>query len=903
MAAGEGNDGNHGLCPDGGLIVMRWVWKRRQREKDLDAEIESHFRLAVRDQIEAGVDQRDAQNAARREFGNVSLVKEVSREMWGWTWVERLWQDGRYALRMLRKNGVFTVTSVLSLALGIGANTAIFTITDAVLWKNLPVNNPEELVTISGVGANGEILDGVPSTFVQDLQRESAFSDTFMVSQDGLSFSIDSGAERIVGEAVSANYFSALGVKMLLGRDFSSQAVSGHWEAGVVLSYEFWRRRFLGDRSAIGKVVHLNTYPYTIFGVAPPGFFGTEVGSSPELRLAFMPPGQSLEQIDLITLNRVRVLRAFARLRKGVTLRQAEAATNAQFQRFLRQTADRRFENMELLRIRLNDARKGTSRLRAVFARPLLLLFVAVGLLLTTACANVANLLLAKSSSRRREIAVRMAIGASSSRLLRQLLTESLLLTLMGGLLALAVTFLATKAFLLYLPQTHLRIVLDLHPDIRGFAFTLAVAIVTGLVFGLAPALESVRSVVTEDLKNDSAASLGSLPGKGWFQLRPLLVGAQVAFSLVLLIGAGLLVQSLEHLKHENYGFYPERVVLFTMKPQHEIYTADRIRRLIAEISRRVNDMPAVRCAGWAESGPLDSRGTQTATISTTDVTERTIVDSVTPRFFQTIGLAVLEGRDFAVSDRLETPAVVILNSILSKALFGEQEPIGRTVFVGSPAAAARSVQVIGVVNGTRYGDPHSPLEKAAYFAMQQQTPYMPTLHVRAAMSNPGSIVSDIRRQFGAVDGDIPVFNVKTLSERVDDSLARERLIAALSGLFGIAALMLASIGLYGVIAYNVTRRTREIGLRMALGATRIEIVRMVLREAGLFALGGSAAGLLMALCMSRPISAFLSGIASTDPVTFAGATTTIGIITIAAGLIPAWRACKVEPTLALRHE
>ncbi|MGA8593750.1 MAG: ABC transporter permease [Bryobacteraceae bacterium] len=875
-----------------------WKWSKRGN-REIEEELDYHLAMLARERAEEGDKPREASVFATRKLGNKTLIKEVTREMWGWTSVEQFAHDLRYGGRMLRKNPGFTIVAIVSLALGIGANSALFTAMDAVMWKLLPVQQPEQLVTITGVRPSGKQFDGIPSTFVDELRRHSVFSDVLTTSWDGLSLSIGDTAERIMGEVVSPNYFSALGIRLYLGQAFSQNRI---WKPEAVVTYDFWQRRFHGNPQVIGTTIYINTCPFTIVGVAPPGFFGTEVGISPELRIPLMPPGQSLSQIDMVNGKRARVMQTIARLKRGVTIAQAEAATDAQFQHFL-ELSPRRIEGIELRHVHVSSAARGTSDVRKTFAKPLTILFIAVGLVLLVACSTVANLLLAKASARRREIAMRIAIGAGRGRLLRQLLTESALLSFLGGSAGLALSFWMTRALFSFLPQTHQLIVLDLQPDHRALEFTFCVAIVTGLFFGIAPALRATRGAVASALKNDSAASIGR-SRTSWIDFRQFLVASQVALSLLLLIGAALLVRSLRNLKETDYGFAPEKVLLFTMKPQHEVYDGEQIRRIAAEVSRRVSELPGVVSAAWAESGPLDSRGVPVTTVSlSTGETARPLADAVTPRFFDTTGIRLLRGRDFMSSDRVGSEGVAVVDELLAKVLFHDQDPIGRTILVGRSASEQKALRVVGVARRSRYNDLHDPAEPIVYLALEQQTPYMPTLHVKTALPDGRSLIQEVRRQFEAVDRDVPVFNIKTLAARVDDSLARERLLAALSGMFGLIALLLAAIGLYGVIAYDVTRRTREIGVRMALGANRSVIAAAVLKESAFLAILGIAAGWPAAIIAARLLSSILYGVTAYDTFTGIACTAFIALVAIAAGLIPAWRASRIDPMAALRAE
>jgi predicted permease len=866
---------------------MNW-WRRKQREQDLERELRSDLELEAEEHRETGLPPEEARYAARRALGNTALVKEDVRAVWGWSTLEQLLQDLRYGARVLRKNLGFALVAILTLAIGIGANTALFTAMDALLWKLLPVHEPERLVTLTGVRPNARELNLIPSTFFETLRHSSVISDVFTTTWDGLSLSVGNSTERIMGEVVSPNYFAALGVRPYLGQGFSQ---TGPWKPEAVLNYDYWRRRFHADPRVIGTTVHINTYPFTIVGVAPAGFFGTEVGISPEVRIPMMPPGAALDQIDMVNAKRVRALLAIGRLKDGVSRAEAEAATDALFQHFL-QKSDGRVKGIELRHVRLSPAARGTSEIRGLFTRPLTILFVAVALLLLVACATVANLLLAKASARSREIALRIAVGAGRGRLLRQLLTESMLLSFLGGAAGLVLSFSMTAALFAYLPQTHRLIVLDLEPDRRAIAFTFCVALLTGAVFGLVPAWQTAGGAVADALKM----------GSGWLSFRRVLVSAQVALSLLLIMGAALLIQSLRNLRLGDYGFAPERVLLFTMKPQREVYSAERIRQIAAELRRRVGELPGVTNVAWAEAGPLDSRGIGSTTVWTAGgESVRTLSDVVTPDFFETTGIRLVRGRDFSPSDRIGTEEVAIVDEVLDRSLFHGQDPVGRTILTGRSESERKPLRVIGLVRSSRYSDVHAPAEPILYRPFAQLDPYMPTLHVKTALADPRRLIQEVQRQFALVDPGVPVFNIKTLGARVDEALARERLLASLAGVFGLIALLLAAVGLYGVIAYEMSRRTREIGIRMALGANPATILQAVLRESVVVALGGIAAGLPLAAAGARFLSSSLYGVSANDALTAISCSATIAAVAIMAGLIPAWRASRIDPMAALR--
>jgi predicted permease len=813
--------------------------------------------------------------------------------------LEDLFADLRFAARTFRRSPTFTITAVLSLALGIGANSAIFTALDTVLWKPLPIQDPHRLVRLLATRAKDQDLAGLPSGFVNQLQRANILSDLTIFSNDGLSFSYDGRAERIVGEFVSPNYFTFLGVEPILGQAFTPDVRAGRWAPEAVLSYRFWKRRFAGDPTVIGRTIHLNTYPFVIVGVSSPSFFDLEQGFEPELRLSVLPEGRQLSQIAEIGNYPRQSWDTAGRVPPAMSRAQLEAALDSQFQEFLRTTPFQEIRERNYRKIRVLAGDKSWPGQLEQFHAPLFVLLSLVAAALLIACANVANMLLARATASSRELAVRGSLGAGRARLVRQMLAESVLLSLMGGALGIAVAFAAEQLLIHFLPQGHVSIVIDLHPDARALIFTFALALATGLLFGLAPALQATRGHLAATLKTDSAASIG---GASPSRFRGALVIAQVAFSIMLLIAAGLFARTLANLRPTDYRVHPDHVLLFTMKPQQEIYNEERKRILARELLRRVSAIPSVESAALAKNGPLGSRWHTDSIAVPGGQAVQAATDNVTPGFFDSIGLPIIAGRDFTAADRPDSPWVAIINEALAHALFKNQNPIGRIIQDVDDAQTHR-FQVVGVVPNSHYYDLHAAPPPAVYFTYQADFLYMPTLHVRTSAPNTAGIISAVRHEFDVLDKGFPIFNIKTLEVRIEDSMARERMVANLAAALGLLALVLSAVGLYGVLAYLVSRRTREIGIRMALGANAGAVVWLIAREALLLIAAGTVLGVAIATLAGRLLRAYLFGISPADPLILAASAATMLIVAAIAVSVPAARAAAIDPMVALHYE
>jgi predicted permease len=880
---------------------LRYLKRRSRIDDDLQVEVQFHIESRTADLIAAGLSPRDAVTRARAEFGSIACAVEESRAAWQFRWIEDLVRDLCYGVRTFRRSPGFAVTAIVSLALGLGTNAAIFNALYTILWKPLPVSRPEGLVKVSIESAKTGLKDVPPVAFLRQLRSATGFEGVFVTSTDGLSFSYDGRAERVMGEGVSGSYFAVLGVRPIIGQPFTSDVRRGNWAPEAVLSYGFWQRRFAGDPGVIGRAVQLNTYPFTIVGVSPPGFLGLERGTDVDLRIPMMPDGRELAQITRISARPDRGMFTIARLKPGSSRGQAEASADVQLQEFLRTTTIPRFKDRAGHYITLTPVGNGDLGVLGQLRTPLYVVFVLVALVLLIACANLANMLLARAAVRARELAVRRSIGAGRLRLIRQMLAESLLLSLVAGAFAVAIGRWVAGALVHFVPQGHVATVLDLRMDPVTGIFVFALSLVACVTFGLAPAIDTTRGDLGGILKADSSASIGN-PSSGWF--RKVLVVSQVAFSLVLLIAAGIFLRTLLNLWPKDYGADPGRVVLFTMKPQGEIYTPVQRRTLIAKLVRRVSDIPGVEAAGVAEYGPLGSRVSESRESIEAEPGHpvRAQTDWVSEGFFDAVGLPRIAGRDFTESDSVGSSLVVIINQSLGQELFGNTNPVGRIVRP-TQDKDARALEIVGVVGDSRYYGIHGAPQPAVWFPFQDAAPYMPTLHVRSGGMNTDAMAAAVRRELDRLDKGFPIFDIKTLEVRFEESLARERILAALSGGVGLLALALAAVGLYGILTYSVSRQTREIGIRMALGSSAPAVLWLVVREALLVIGVGSLAGLTLSVAGWRLLSERIPGVSQIDAQVLIVCAVIMLILAATAVSVPAIRACRIDPLIALRHE
>jgi len=836
--------------------------------------------------------------------------------------METLFQDLRYGVRMLRTHPSFTAVAVLSLALGIGANTAIFSLINAVLLKMLPVKNPQELALFTVAGARASTNFSYP-LYEQLRDHNRSFSGVIaaggvgrmrmVVSEPGAS----GQTEQIRAQLVSGNFFSVLGVNTVIGRalaESDDQAASP--QPAAVISYGFWQRRFGSDPAVVGKQITLNDAPLTIVGVAPPKFFGFEVGSDPDLWWPMRMIPQVYRGDQRLNDRTSWWLRVMGRLQPGTSQAQARAEADVVFQQLLAEmlaarearpggsgwtTTERR--NFLDRRIELEPGAAGWTTLRQQFRQPLFILMTVVALVLLIACANVANLLLARAASRQREIAVRLAIGAGRWRLIRQLLTESVLLASLGGALGLIFAHWGTRLLVSY--QSGVTLDLTLDGGILGF--TMGVSLLTGLLFGLAPALRATRLDLNSALKEKISGL-----SRSRLALNKVLVVVQVALSLFLLIGAGLFVRTLQNLKSLDAGFDRENIVLFEIDTGSG-YDNARSVSLYTQVLARLEALPGARSASRSMFGLLmDNNWSDRVEVAgytpQSDENMECYGQIVGPKFFETMGMQLLLGRDFGSQDERPTGEntapptrrVAVINQTMARYFFGNDNPIGK--HFNFRGRAQNQIEIVGVVKDTKYRTLREQTPRTIYMPFYQNA-FLGGTFVLRTVSDPTNFAAAIRGTVQEIDPKLQVLGLRTMNDVVDRTLVQERFVAELAGFFSLFALLLASIGLYGIMSYGVVRRTSEIGIRMALGAQRGDIIWLVMRETLLLVIIGAAIGLPAALAATRLISSQLFGLTGTDPVTLSLATLLLIVVAAFAGYLPAKRASRVDPMVALRYE
>jgi predicted permease len=834
---------------------------------------------------------------------------------------DEMFQDLRYGARLLLKSKMFTLIAVLSLALGIGANTAIFSLINALMLRPLPVKNAQELALFS-IAVPSRAYHGFNYTHYE-MFRDGNQSFTSVIAADrgwrGRLIVNESGAgvESVQEQRVSGNFFSVLGVNAVVGRTLiEADDNPSNPHPGAVISYEYWRRRFGLDPQVVGRRVTVNNTALTIVGVAPPGFFGFEVGNRPEL---WWPA-----KADISRLKGYRWYRVIGRLRPGVSLTQAQAEMETIFQRLLNDDAARspnwtpteRRKHFEQ-HISLEAGGAGHTDLRQMFRQPLFILMTAVGLTLLIACVNVANLLLARAARRRKEIAVRLALGAGRFRLLRQLLTESVLLSLLGGAAGLLFARVFLRGLIIYLPQYPHKTTLDVSPDARVLAFTLLVSVLTGLLFGLAPAWQATRLNLTASLKDQTGASAS----RSRLTLNKALVVAQVALSLFLLIGAGLFARSLRNLRTLDAGIDYENVVQFWLDT-NEDYGAERLSDLYKRMLARLESLPGAQSATLSNYSLLSDFYANTVVsipgrtpAPDEDMSSKFI--TVGPRFFETMKMPILAGRDFGAQDErppappknasaatgpkspAEAPPLsVVVNQAMARYFFGNESPVGKRFLDGR-----RLIEIIGVARDSKHVTLREQPQRVFYLYYFQQLGRGVARFQLRVSGQPVDYAATIERLAREFDPQAPVVELRMMRDSVDASLMQERFIAQLGSAFSLFALLLACVGLYGVMSYTVARRTNEIGIRMALGARGADVVRMVMKETMLMVAIGMAIGLGAALVTTRLIATLLFELSPYDPSTIAAAALLMTVVAALAGYLPARRASRVDPMTALRCE
>lgn len=828
--------------------------------------------------------------------------------------------DLKFALRTLRRSPLFSSIAILSLALGIGANTAIFTLMDQLMLRLLPIRDPDSLVMLyqegSHMGSNsGPRMHSYP--LYQDFQKKAEpFAEVICRRAVEASLSVDGQTERVDAELVSGNYFTALDVKPAAGRLFNSEEDDRVYEGHpvVVLSHEYWVQRFAADPKAVGRKILVNNYPMTIAGISGPGFTGMDPARSPQIRVpilmkSILMPSQSWMQMDN---RRSRWVQVFARLKPGFTAQSAEAGMQVlykqirQYEMSLPGAKDwGPYARQEFMKgtIHVERAAAGYSQMRNNFSTALIVLMCMVGLVLLIACANVANLLIARAVARQKEIAVRLSVGASRGQLVRQLLVESVVLSMIGAVCGVFLAVWMTGALLSLIPSEGNPLLLKSSPDLRILSFTLGLTLLTSLIFGLAPALKASRPDLWTTLKDAAGAASGS---GGSVLLRKGLVSAQVALSFLLLFGAGLFVRSLQNLKTTNTGFQAiDTIVKFRVSPALNGYKTDRVMQFYADLLANIRAVPGVKSASYATNqilagGTSDSYMTVEGHQTKDGEDMQAYMNWLSPEYFASMGVPLLEGRDFDRRDIKSQATVAVVNRKFAEHFFKEKSAIGRHLGWGAGPATKLDIEIVGVVENSLYDGPRGGIRRQVF--MPYHGNGSAAFYARATGS-PASLYAALRGEVKRLDASMPVYQMQTVEEQLDETLLTERLIAMLSAGFGALATLLASIGLYGVMAFVVARRTKEIGVRMALGAVPRSVVWMVMKEVLLLLGIGLAVGVPAAIGLGRLVATQLYGVESKDPWVAGVAMALLAAVAALAGLIPARRASRIDPLIALRYE
>jgi putative ABC transport system permease protein len=872
------------------------MWFNRRRRPRVHDEISFHRDRLVEDYMAAGMDRAAAERRAFLEFGNGLQIEEAVRDVRG-RWLEDFGRDVHYALRTLGRNRAFAAVAVLSLALGIGANAAIFSLINAVMLRNLPVREPDRLVQINRVSPEGRPMAVSYLLFEYFRDNMTSISGAFAYSSGDQPIAIDGEEEFVTVEVVTGDYYTVLGIEPAAGRLLGpADDVLSPASPAAVISDRFWHRRFNRNPSAIGRAVTIRGRPFTIVGVTPASFQSARAGSLPDIALPLVPMMSEANRTE-ITNNWLTVL---GRLKPGATVAQADAEVqrlwSASVQSQAANARERDRDSILRQRAAAFASPDGINPFRYDYEQSLLILMGIVGLVLMLACVNLSGLLFARAAARQRELSIRLAIGAGRGRLVRQLLTESLTLAVLGAVLGLLLAAWFSES-LMALFVNGRNVTVSAAPDWRVFGFTAVVALLACVTAGLAPAIHAVRVNATPALKEARVQSHRWL-GKG-------LVVTQLAISMILVVGATLFLRTLVNLYSVERGFDSDGVLVVGVRSSRP-YAAARAFAVQQAILAQLKGVPGVTSASATQALPIGG-GLWTRTVQIegyafrADESDEVAFNVIAPDFFETIGTPLILGRDFDERDTGTSPKVAIVNESFTRYFFGEASALGRRV-----TSADVTYEIVGVVRDAKYQTLRAPIVKTMYSSWLQREGDQPARYsylARAAIDDPSSLIPSLERVVREVDPSLHTRTTLIYSTLIDRSIATERIMATLGGFFGVLALIVAAIGLFGLLAFQVSRRTNELGVRMALGASRRVMIGLVLRDVAGLVTAGVLIGTGVALALSGLAQRVLFGLTPTDPTAFVTAAVVLGVTALVAAWLPARRASRVDPLIALRHE
>jgi predicted permease len=908
---------------------LRSLFRKEQVDQELEEELRAYQEMAAEEKMKDGMTRRDALRAVRLERGSLEVSKEIVRSG-GWEFfLETCWQDLHYSVRMLRKSPVFAAVAIVTLALGIGANTAIFSLTDQILLRDLPVPHPERLFILRSPGPNhghtwGDVDQGAQSfsyPMYKDLrERATVFSGLLACRRITVNVSGHGETQAAHADLVSGNFFQTLEMQPALGRLIStSDETAPGANTVAVLSYSYWSRQFGADPSILNKPLTVNGVPLTVVGVARKGFYGVQIGLTPDLFIPVtMKPQMAPNPNQTLEDRTDRWLPVMGRLKPGMTVGRAEAELQPIYQPILE-------SDSKLLKLSGDDLKRYISKplllisgahgrlvLQEGAQEPLLVLMSMVGLVLLIACANLAGLLVARGEARRREIGVRLAMGAKRTRLIRQLLTESLLIATAGGAAGMALAWWCLDAIMAAIPpgQGMLGVVTNL--DFRVLWFAIALTLATAILFGFAPAMRATRLDLQSTLK-DQGSNVSD--GRSNVGLRKVLIVSQVALTAVLLAGAGLFARTLMNLEHASLGVNTSHVLQFSVAPDFNGSTpaqtlafADRARNEIAALpgvrSVSISSAPIFAnddyVSNFTPEGYVPQPGHVPQPGDDTDAS----YDYIGPNYFSTMGIPLIAGREFTESDTAESPTVCVINQKLAQRSFAGRNPIGLHItHGGGKLYTDRPMEIVGVVANSKWDDARSDIVPFLYMPYSQDKNLGHLAFYIRTERDPLPMAASLQSLIQRLDTNLPVNNLRTLEEQVSSSMLNDRLVTGLSVSLALLAALLAGLGLYGVLAYVVARRTREIGIRIALGGERADILRLVVGQGGRLTVAGGAIGIVAALVAMRWVASLLYGVTAHDPLTFIAVVVLLAIVSAMACYLPARRAMRVDPMIALRYE